>query len=75
MMKTPDCKDVKCRFPVGVDARIDPRADASIRPYNQPAITKNPAGLPLLTVTYTYNDHVVGSARYYQTRLLSDQLL
>ena len=22
-------------------------------------ITKNPAGLPLLTVTYTYNDHVV----------------
>ena len=39
------------------------------------SITKNPAGLPLLTVTYTYNDHVVGSARYYQTRLLSDQLL
>ena len=25
MMKTPDCKDVKCRSPVGVDARIDPR--------------------------------------------------
>ena len=23
------------------------------------SITKNPAGLPLLTVTYTYNDHVV----------------
>ena len=39
------------------------------------SITKNPAGLPLLTVTYTYNDHVVGSARYYQTKLLSDQLL
>lgn len=39
------------------------------------SITKNPAGLPLMTVTYTYNDHVVGSARYYQTRLLSDQLL
>ena len=39
------------------------------------SITKNPAGLPLLTVTYTYSDHVVGSARYYQTRLLSDQLL
>ena len=32
---------VKCF--VGVDACIDPRADASIRPYNQPAITKNPA--------------------------------
>lgn len=39
------------------------------------SITKNPAGLPLLTITYTYNDHVVGSARYYQTKLLSDQLL
>lgn len=39
------------------------------------SITKNPAGLPLLTVTYTYNDHVVGTARYYQTKLLSDQLL
>ena len=38
-------------------------------------ITKNPAGLPLLTVTYTYNGHPVGTARYYQTRLLSDQLL
>ena len=39
------------------------------------SITKNPAGLPLLTITYTYNDHIVGSARYYQTKLLSDQLL
>lgn len=39
------------------------------------SITKNPAGLPLLTVTYTYNDHVVGTARYYQTRLLSAQLI
>ena len=39
------------------------------------SITKNPAGLPLMTVTYTYNDHPVGTARYYQTRLLSDQLL
>lgn len=39
------------------------------------SITKNPAGLPLLTVTYSYNDHVVGSTRYYQTSLLSDQLL
>ena len=39
------------------------------------SITKNPAGLPLLTITYTYNDHVVGSARYYQIKLLSDQLL
>lgn len=39
------------------------------------SITKNPAGLPLLTVTFTYNDHPVGTARYYQTRLLSDQLL
>ena len=39
------------------------------------SITKNPAGLPLLTITYTYNDHVVGSARYYQRKLLSDQLL
>ena len=38
-------------------------------------ITKNPAGLPLLTVTFTYNDHPVGTARYYQTQLLSDQLL
>lgn len=39
------------------------------------SITKNPAGLPLMTVTFTYNDHPVGTARYYQTRLLSDQLL
>ncbi|MBU5482107.1 D-alanyl-D-alanine carboxypeptidase family protein [Blautia sp. MSJ-19] len=39
------------------------------------SITKNPAGLPLVTVTYTYNDHPVGTARYYQTRSLSDQLL
>lgn len=39
------------------------------------SITKNPAGLPLLTVTFTYNDHPVGTARYYQTQLLSDQLL
>lgn len=39
------------------------------------SITKNPAGLPLMTVTYKYNDHVVGTARYYQKRLLSDQLL
>lgn len=39
------------------------------------SITKNPTGLPLMTVTFTYNDHPVGTARYYQTRLLSDQLL
>lgn len=39
------------------------------------SITKNPAGLPLLTVTFTYNGHEVGTARYYQTGLLSDQLL
>lgn len=39
------------------------------------SITKNPAGLPLMTVTFTYNGHKVGTARYYQTRLLSDQLL
>ena len=53
-------------LPAGVDS------DAVEETYS---ITENPAGLPLLTVTYTYNDHVVGSARYYQTRLLSDQLL
>lgn len=39
------------------------------------SIIKNPAGLPLLTVTFSYNGHEVGTARYYQTRLLSDQLL
>lgn len=39
------------------------------------SITKNPAGLPLLTITYTYNGHEVGTARYYQTRQQSDQLL
>ena len=39
------------------------------------SMTKNLAGLPLLTVTYSYNGHEVGTARYYQTRLLSDELL
>ena len=39
------------------------------------SITKNPAGLPLITVTFTYDDHPVGTARYYQTQILSDQLL
>lgn len=39
------------------------------------SMTKNLAGLPLLTITYSYNGHEVGTARYYQTRLLSDELL
>lgn len=38
------------------------------------SMTKNLAGLPLLTITYSYNGHEVGTARYYQTRLLSDEL-
>ena len=37
-------------------------------------ITKNPAGLPLLTTTYSYNGYPVGTARYYQQMLLSDML-
>ena len=39
------------------------------------SMTKNLAGLPLLTITYSYNGHEGGTARYYQTRLLSDELL
>lgn len=39
------------------------------------SMTKNLAGRPLLTITYSYNGHEVGTARYYQTRLLSDELL
>ena len=37
-------------------------------------ITKNPAGLPLLTTTYSYNGYPVGTARYVQQQLLSDML-
>lgn len=37
-------------------------------------IKKNPAGLPLLETTYTFNGHQVGTARHYQKRLLSDLL-
>ena len=59
-------RNASISLPTGVDV------NALQKTYS---ITKNPAGLPLLTVTYTYNDHVVGSARYYQTRLLSAQLI
>ena len=59
-------RNASISLPTGVDV------NALQKTYS---ITKNPAGLPLLTVTYTYNDHVVGTARYYQTRLLSAQLI
>lgn len=59
-------RNASVSLPAGVDV------NALQKTYS---ITKNPAGLPLLTVTYTYNDHVVGTARYYQTRLLSAQLI
>lgn len=39
------------------------------------SITENPAGLPLLTVSYSLGGHQVGTARYYQQASLSDWLL
>ena len=35
-------------------------------------IIKNPAGLPLIMTTYSYNGHPVGTARYYQQLQPSD---
>lgn len=36
---------------------------------------KNPAGLPLLEITYSFNGQQTGYARYYQKSLLSDLLI
>ena len=36
---------------------------------------KNPAGLPLLEITYSFNGQQTGFARYYQKTLLSDLLI
>lgn len=38
-------------------------------------ITKNPAGPPYLTVSYSMGGHQVGTARYYQQSSLADLLL
>ena len=38
-------------------------------------LKKNPAGLPLLDITYNFNGYQVGTARYYQQSLLSDWLI
>lgn len=39
------------------------------------SMKKNPSGLPLLEITYTYNGQKTGTARYYQKTFLSDLLL
>lgn len=39
------------------------------------SIQKNPAGLPILTLSYSIDGHEVGTARYYQQSLLSGRLL